>query len=245
MARPADITRFYETLSRLEGRCGYRTLNACNGRMCWPKRGVYFFFEQGEFRREPGDRLRVVRVRTHALTEGAKATLWGRLRQHKGVEAHGGGNHRGSVFRKHVGYSLMRRFPVLRCETWGFGAQAAAEIRAGENELERRVSEHIGKMPFLWLEVDDAPGRGSKRKYIEENAIALLSNFGKSGADLVDVASGRWLGKDHPSADIVRSGLWNSDHVKAEYSPSFLHCLDDLVSQMLAKCPCGPCAGKD
>jgi hypothetical protein len=65
---------------------------------------VYFFFEDGEVRADGG--LRLVRVGTHALTATSKATLWGRLRQNRGQvggRSPGGGNHRGSVFRRHVG----------------------------------------------------------------------------------------------------------------------------------------------
>jgi hypothetical protein len=44
-------------------------------------------------------------VGTHALTATSQVTLWGRLRQHRGHLAGphpGGGNHRASVFRRHV-----------------------------------------------------------------------------------------------------------------------------------------------
>lgn len=51
-ANPAgDLDRFYELLRRLEAVVGgTRTLAACDGRMGWPTRGVYFFFEPGETR---------------------------------------------------------------------------------------------------------------------------------------------------------------------------------------------------
>ncbi len=47
----------------------------CTGRMRWPQRGVYFFFEDGETRSGSGSRHRVVRVGTHALVSGSRATL--------------------------------------------------------------------------------------------------------------------------------------------------------------------------
>lgn len=61
--------------------------------------------------------------------------------------------------------------------TWGIGNTAAAELRRSEQALEREVSKVIGAMPFLWLSVDDEPGPGSVRGYIERNAIALLSKL--------------------------------------------------------------------
>jgi len=38
-------------------------------------------------------------------------------------------------------------------------------------------------MPFLWLEIDDAPSAGSMRGFVERNAIALLSNLAKPPLD--------------------------------------------------------------
>ena len=89
----ADLDRFYALLARLEQAIGgTRTLADCHGRMGWPTRGVYFFFEPGEQRRNGAPR--VTRVGTHALTATSKATLWGRLAQHRG-RGSGGGDHRG------------------------------------------------------------------------------------------------------------------------------------------------------
>jgi hypothetical protein len=54
----------------------------------------------------------VVRVGTHALTAASSATLWDRLRQHRGHlggRDPGSGNHRASVFRRHVGAALIGR----------------------------------------------------------------------------------------------------------------------------------------
>lgn len=47
--RIADTLQFYDLLERIAERtAGYRTLATCDGRMTWPRRGVYFFFEDGE-----------------------------------------------------------------------------------------------------------------------------------------------------------------------------------------------------
>ncbi len=51
MDRLNDLGRFYALLNSLEEKLGgKRTLAVCNGRMDWPTRGVYFFFEAGEER---------------------------------------------------------------------------------------------------------------------------------------------------------------------------------------------------
>ena len=50
-SRAADLARFYRALGRLEAVVGgKRRLSDCDGRMQWPVRGVYFFFEAGECR---------------------------------------------------------------------------------------------------------------------------------------------------------------------------------------------------
>ena len=51
--------------------------------------------------------------RDEKSSQGSTSTLPGRLRQHRGVTSSGGGNHRGSVFRQHVGRCLAVRHPEL------------------------------------------------------------------------------------------------------------------------------------
>ena len=233
------LTQFYELLAQLESRLvGARRLAECDGRMGWPRRGVYFFRETGECRADTGDGPRVVRVGTHALTSGAKATLWERLRKHKGTVDPAGGNHRESVFRKIVGAALIGKHDYSYPH-WGYGnsarnaaARAAAsptEITENERTLERAVSAVIGDMPFLWLTVDDEPGPDSLRGYIERNAIALLSNYGRMP---VDLPSQGWLGHHSDQEKVRQSGLWNSDHVNAAYDPAFLDYLERLIQRM-------------
>src|SRR5260370_39475709 len=110
MNRRDDLIRFYEILAALEKRVGgQRRLAECDGRMKWPERGVYFFFEPGETRSDTGEGLRVVRVGTHALMADSKASFWNRLLQHRGVRSSSGGKHRGAIFRLLVGAAIKRR----------------------------------------------------------------------------------------------------------------------------------------
>ena len=77
--RTQYLTEFYQLLTQLERKLGgTRRLSECSGGMSWPQRGVYFFRETGEVRTDTGDGPRIVRVGTHALKAGARATLWGR-----------------------------------------------------------------------------------------------------------------------------------------------------------------------
>jgi hypothetical protein len=226
--RRDNLLRFYSLLDKLEEAVGgAQTLAACSGRMAWPTRGVYFFREPGEIRSDTGSGLRIVRVGTHAVTQTSRTKLWDRLSQHKGSQVSGGGHHRGSVFRKIVGAALIRRdardFP-----TWGQGESAPKDIRAGEHELECLVSQVIGQMPFLWVAVDNEPGPKGRR-YIERNAIALLSNFGKTP---LDAPSPSWLGRYASQERVRNSGLWNSDHVEENCDPAFLDEFEKLVAAM-------------
>ena len=228
-----DLERFYSLLDELRLRLGgCRRLANCNGRMEWPQRGVYFFFEDGEVRSSSDDGvLRVVRVGTHALRppkRGSGTSLWSRLAQHRGV-GNGGGNHRGSIFRLLVGTALMQRDSGLAVESWGQGNTAPRAVREGEHALECRVSDLIRQMPLLWLEVSDEPGPNSLRGVIERNAIALLSNAAYQAAH---PASHAWLGRDCSRESVQRCGLWNTHYTNETYDPGFLDVLERLVSRI-------------
>ena len=233
--RLRDIRRFYDLLDRLEAKLGgKRTLATADGRMSWPTRGVYCFFEPGEMRTTSGTGLRVVRIGTHALKAGARAKLWGRLRQHRGHVGGGhpgGGNHRASVFRRHVGTALIRRDHLSgpAAETWGVRSNALRAIADNEYPLERAVSQDIRGMPFLWVGVDDEPGPGSVRGYIERNAVALLSSCLSREAP-IDPPSAAWLGHYAASEGVRLSGLWNSNHVRERRHLGFLDVLEKHIT---------------
>jgi len=237
MERLKHLDHFYELLKDLEDRLGgRRILGECHGRMGWPGRGVYFFFEPGEFR-EDGRNPRVVRVGTHALKRGSKSTLWGRLRQHRGNiggKRPGGGDHRGSVFRHHVGSSILCKEGLEdRYPTWGVGSSAKKTVRIKEYPIERLVSQHICSMPFIWLGVNDEPGPESVRGYIERNAIGLLSNHSRLGtAEAIDPPSRNWVGAFSPNEKVRSSGLWNSNHTEEVYHPGFLETLENHIKRM-------------
>jgi hypothetical protein len=226
--RCADLVRFYSLLDRLEATIGgARTLAACSGRMDWPRRGVYFFREMGESRSDTGSGgPRIVRVGTHALRESSPRTLWDRLGDHKGYAGAGGGNHRGSIFRLIVGTALLARDGQI-CPSWGDKNASRSAVKADEFTFECAVSRYIGAMPFVWLAIDDEPGPQSRRTYIEEHSIALLSNHGKRP---LDAPSPAWLGRQCDRPLVRSSGLWNSDHVDAEYDPAFLDEFENLVA---------------
>src|SRR5438270_834093 len=85
-----------------------------------------------------------------------------------------------------------------------------------------------GSMPFVWLVMDDEPGSGSARGYIERNSIALLSNYVK---EPIDPPSPTWLGHHCDRPRVRKSGLWNSNHVDESYEPIFLDLFDRFASE--------------
>jgi hypothetical protein len=93
---------------------------------------MYFFFEPGQLR-STGEEPRVVRGGTHAVSEGSTTTLWTRLRTHRGSLAGrhaGGGNHRGSIFRLHVGTALLAKEGLRnQYPSWGQGSSAPKPLR--------------------------------------------------------------------------------------------------------------------
>jgi hypothetical protein len=232
MSRTEDLNRLYQLLDRLERNVGgTQQLKDCHGYMDWPDRGVYFFFAADE-RRAHSSALRLTRVGTHAVSTGSGTTLWNRLRTHRGALSgsyEGGGNHRGSVFRERVGEALVERHGLHdEYPEWGDGSSADRDLRLQELNLEQRVSDYIRELPFLWVDVDDEPGPGSDRAYIERNAIALASNY---GSEPIDPRTEGWLGHDSPSEKIRGSGLWNVDHVDESSDPAFLDRLAGAVEE--------------
>ncbi len=234
MSRLNDLSQFYDVLTMLEHKVGgKRILENCDGHIIWPQHGIYFFFENGENRSQSGESLRIAHVGTHSLTYNSRTTLWKRLHQHQGTLINGGGNHRTSVFRRHVGAALLKRdswSEEIR-STWGKGMSASREVRIIEDPIEKAVSQYLRRMPFLWLEVNDAPGPESLRGMIECNAIALLSNYNFT-TNPMDPQSSTWLGHWADRETIRFSGLWNVNHVAGTYNPAFLGILEGLVAQI-------------
>ena len=242
--RVADTARFYALLAQIEQEVGgRRRLAACDGRMGWPERGVYFFFEPGEHRSLSGEGDRVVRVGTHT---GLTTSLWNRLSNHCDLADTGPGCHRTSVFRGLVGRALAYRGDCELPPTWRWAnddrrtkrgtttevarrfGMTTEQVSESEADLERRVSDYIGRMPLLWLRVPDAGERGSaRRRRIERQAIALLSGY---ALPALDPPSANWLGHHSDRERIRESGLWNSNHVDEPYDPAFLDEMEGLIA---------------
>lgn len=225
--RKIHIDRFYSLMEELESNQPKRILKDSNGQMKWFDQGVYFFFEKDEIREN--NQPRVVRIGTHAVSKGSKTKLWKRLRQHKGTKK-GYGNHRSSVFRKLIGFALIKK-QHLNYPFWGFNKKLVnKEAKNEEKSLEIDISKIIGNMPFLCLQVLGDSRKDNMRAYIETNSIALLSNRDKDIK--YDLPSGNWLGKFSGHKHVAESGLWNSDDTEKDYSPIFLDKLEEIILKM-------------
>lgn len=88
------------------------------------------------------------------------------------------------------------------------------------------MSRYIGAMPVLWVDISGDAGATSDRKFVEANAIALLTNRGR---EPIDPPSPGWLGKLSPHPAIRESGLWNVHHVDEHHDPAFLNVFGGYV----------------
>jgi hypothetical protein len=185
-----------------------------------PASGVYLFFDEREKRLKRADQLRVVRVGTHGVASGSKASLRNRMRTHFGTVA-GEGNHRSSVFRLHVGRSLINSGLMPSISSWGLVATDKNTLLA-ERELEQAVSRYLSRLYVLLIAVPGESDKTNDRAYVEQNLIALLSNKCRP----LDPPNSDWLGLSSAKQEIRKSGLWNVNHVDQRFDPAYLDVLD-------------------
>ena len=190
--RERDLDQLYATLEEIAE--GPVRLAELSRRILPADPGVYLFFEPGEVRRN--GRPRVVRV-------GKSVKLQSRL-----LDQHLNGNHRASIFRRHVGEALIRRDRLSGLETWlNSAAPSLRTERDFERGVEDRVTQVLGAMSVAWITTSD-------HEWIEKNLIGLLS--------LEDSPSAAWLGSFSQSTAIRLSGLWNIDYVGDDYDSDIL-----------------------
>jgi hypothetical protein len=235
MNRLLYLRRFYELLEAHSELQGGRTRLADMKMVLLPQRGVYFFFDESELRQDSGDGPRIVRVGTHALTAGSKSTLRQRLAQHRGTKK-SGGNHRGSIFRNLVGQAFLSRGVSGLCPSWGVAndlTKASSVLHIDRHSLvlcelpvEQYVSDYLAKLTFTFLNIDDEPGANSRRGLVEQNSIALLSNFERPALDTPSLS---WLGNMSNRDLVAGSGLWNQRHVNETFNQTFLDYLESII----------------
>jgi hypothetical protein len=138
------------------------------------------------------------------------------LRTHLGP-ANEIGNHRGSIFRLHIGRAMLEAGPGhATLPSWGQGQDAGHEIKTLEQAHEIAVSRYVQQLEVVLLEIDDEPSKDSMRARIEMQLIALFSDTMRP----VDEPTADWLGLKSPVAPIRQSGLWNMRGVGGKYEPT-------------------------
>ena len=230
--RPAPLREIYSKFGDLNDQIGGPYyLNECDGNMNWPDRGIYIFFtHDSDLELGSTDQMNVARIGTVGVSSGSSNTLWNRLRQHRGNQRGtyaDGGNHRGSIFRLHVGRAIIEKEGLH--DTYPLWGQKHADwpddidtqsVREQEHPLEKRVSDYIGSLPFLILNVPGEPGPKSDRATMEKQLISTFSFYRRQHDWL---RSSNWLGSHSPKKEVYKTGLWNINHVEGFSSPSVVY----------------------
>ena len=223
------MRKLYEIISKARNE-GNSFLLRDLGRSKIPERGVYIFLDNNE-KNILGESGRIVRIGTHAVSSKSKSTLKDRLRNHLG-NGDGYGNHRGSIFRLHVGQAIIEKEKIAnKLPDWGVGQQASQETIESEKGHESRVSSYLKELEVVVLSINDEASKYSLRASVERQLIALCTEDFKP----IDSASESWLGKNSPVESIVRSGLWNIRDVGKMYDPAAHGNVDDINSGELYK----------
>lgn len=222
--RTQMLTAAYAILDELRDSPAHRPFEKCKGSDDWPSAGVYVYYDPQQNRILAPTHPKIVRIGTHGVSDGSISTLWQRLKAHKG-DLSGLGNHRTSIFRLHIGTALIAS-NRLQCPSWGSTARPSAAELEGEKEIERAVSEYIGRLHISVLPIIDDASKRSDRAYVEQNLIAIMS--GRPCP--VECCSESWLGYRCENPAVVRSSLWNVNHTNEAFDPSFCSILEQFVA---------------
>ena len=165
------------------------------------KNGIYLCFELGE-KMQGLDRI--VRVGSHPSN--------GRF--YKRIIDHFLKKHRSSIMRKHIGRCFLHQNGDNYLKVWDYsnsqvkkGSPLRNELKEDkEKMIEDKVSDHLESFSFVVIpELDND-------SYRLELEAKLISTLNKEGLGCSDT----WLGLSHPNEKIVKSGLWNIQHLDNE-----------------------------
>lgn len=207
-------------LAELEDKIGGSWRCFCVGELAPP--GVYFYFDPKEPRSDTGKGNRVVYV-------GETGCIGRRLCEHWW------GSRQNSQYQQVVGEAIIKS-RNLDIPSWGSKKELATrkkaalflgipkqEINSKEYSIDVEVSEYIQSMSVLYVSVNDL----KKRRMIERNAIALLSNYCPN-IDQLDRHSRGWVGCHSGREKLCNSGLW-CEMKKKQCDPVFLKILAGYV----------------
>jgi hypothetical protein len=184
-----------------------------------PRNGIYFFCERGETWGHGGERPRIVRVGTHR-----EGNFRSRIADHYVVNDRkmSFGKDKAapkdrSIFRKNIGRALLCRDADPYAPLWeiDFTSRSKRETEGSrrdvdkENQIEREVTRILReRFTFRWIEVE-----GEERRMGSQGLEATL--IGTLAACSKCRPSHAWLGRFSPKTEIVQSGLWLVQHLRA------------------------------
>jgi len=206
-----ELDGFYAQILNCIETYGLFTLKDVDGRHPWPEQGVYFFFDRNEPNPGLGLPGRIVRVGSHGVAANKNSALWARLRQHRGSLKNGGGNHRCSIFRWHIGTAIEGMPP-----SWLNRNTSNSEVARLEHKHECFVSDYIRELSFTVIKILGTPSKDCQRAVFERECIAFLSWAGQNG--LIKTGN-KWLGLQTVNDKIKKSGLWNVKDVWKQEQP--------------------------
>ena len=93
------------------------------------------------------------------------------------------------------------------------------------------VSEYIGQLGVIVIDVDDLPSANSVRSYIEKNSIALLSNLNYS----FNFSTIDWLGNFSHRNEIKGSCLWNINYINSDFDPHLMVVFEQYLNDSIIK----------
>lgn len=163
-----------------------------------PKNGIYIVFEKSE---KGHNTDRIVRIGTHK----GQNNLPIRLKEHFHNE-----NKDRSVFRKNIGRVFLRDDKYLEIWNIDFTSKKNREEfskkinHKKQADIEQQVSEYIRKnVSFAVIPIDDE----QLRLEFEAKIISTVSLCKECKP------SKNWLGLSSPETEIVKSGLWQKQHL--------------------------------
>lgn len=182
-----------------------------------PHNGIYFFYEKGEHGHGTD---RIVRIGTHK-----NGNFRSRIAEHYLI------NNRGmnfdeckpkpsdrSIFRKNIGRALLKREKDPYLETWEIDFMTKESVKKYgyrrnlqiEHKTETMITDYIRNNLFFRFIIIDDENERMGNKGLESNLIGTVARCKECGP------SENWLGSHSPKEHIRNSGLWLSQHLKAD-----------------------------
>lgn len=185
-----------------------------------PLNGIYFFYERGEVWGHGGDHPRIVRAGSHR-----DGNFRSRISEHflpnaqkMNFNAQSPAPKDRSIFRKNIGRALLNRMKSPYLEIWekDFTTRGVQEqflkVRdiSLEKQIESEITQHLREnCSFRYIILENQINRFGGQG-LESRIIGTLAQ-----CELCQPSS-KWLGNYSPVEKVRESGLWLSQHLRAD-----------------------------